>query len=140
MVVRYMPNSAPLGPPGTPFMIIFLCFLSVLPSPILKSFKCTRSINPGGYLIFFLIKLSVEWRQNHVWGPIFDPGSDHFYKCDHFGNKCIYIYMREGKKGREKGKGKREGEREGKKGREKENVPCILMQNRFYSTINVTSL
>ena len=67
-------------------------------------------MGPGRYLIFFL---------NHVWGPIFDPSYDHFYKCDHFGNKCIYIYMREGKKGREKGKGKREGKREGKKGSRK---------------------
>ena len=32
-----------------------------------------RSTNPGRYLIFFLIKFPVEWRQNHVWEPIFDP-------------------------------------------------------------------
>ena len=39
----------------------------------------------GRYLIFFLIKFPVEWRQNHVWGPIFDPSYDHIYKCDYFG-------------------------------------------------------
>ena len=41
---------------------------------------------PGRYLIFFLIKFPFEWRQNHVWGPIFDPSHDHIYKCVHFGN------------------------------------------------------
>ena len=79
-------------------------------------------MGPGKYLIFFLIKFPFECRQNHVWGPICDPSYDHFYKCDHFGNKCIYMYkyMREGKKGREKGKGKREE----KKGRETGKRSC----------------
>ena len=27
-------------------------------------------MDPGRYLIFFLIKFCVEWRQNHIWGPI----------------------------------------------------------------------
>ena len=61
-----------------------------------------RSRNPGRHLFFFLVKYPVEWRQNHVWGPIFDPSYDNFYKCDHFG----------------KGKGKGKGKREGEKGRE----------------------
>ena len=43
-----------------------------------------RSINPGRYLIFFLIKFPVELRQNHVWGPIFEPSYDYIYKCDYF--------------------------------------------------------
>ena len=33
----------------------------------------------------FFIKFPVEWRQNLVWGPIFDPSYDHIYKCDYFG-------------------------------------------------------
>ena len=28
MVVRYMPNSGPWGPPGTPFMTIFVFYVS----------------------------------------------------------------------------------------------------------------
>ena len=44
-----------------------------------------RSTNPRRYLIFFLIKFPVEWRQNHVWGPIVDPSYGHIYKCDYFG-------------------------------------------------------
>ena len=43
-------------------------------------------MRPGGYLIFFfLVNFPVEWRQNHVWGPIFDPSYVHIYKCDYFG-------------------------------------------------------
>ena len=40
----------------------------------------------GRYLIFCLIKFPFECRQNHVWGPIFDPSHDHIYKCVLFGN------------------------------------------------------
>ena len=36
------------------------------------------------YLIFFLVKFPVEWRQNHVWEPIFGPSYDHIYKNVHF--------------------------------------------------------
>ena len=43
-------------------------------------------MDPKRYLIFFLIKFPVECRQNHVWGPSFDPSYDHIYKCVHFGN------------------------------------------------------
>ena len=57
-----------------------------------------RSTNPRGYLIFFLVKFLVEWRHNHVWGPIFDPSYDHIYKNIHF---C-------------KGKGTEEGRKEGR--------------------------
>ena len=35
-------------------------------------------------LIFFLVKFPVEWRQNHVWGPVFVPSYDHVYKNIHF--------------------------------------------------------
>ena len=44
-------------------------------------------MGPGRYLIFFLLKFPVECRRNHVWRLIFDSSYDHFYKCDHFGNK-----------------------------------------------------
>ena len=123
MVLRYMPNSDPWGPRGIPFMTIFVFYVSTqLKFPILRKMKHMKSTNPGRYIIFCLIKFPVEWCQNHVWGLIFDPSYNHFYKCDHF-------VMREGKKEREKGKGKREGKkgrekgkgkREGKKGKEKE--------------------
>ena len=43
-------------------------------------------MDPGRYLIFFVVKFPVECRQNHVWGPIFDPSHDHIYKCVHFKN------------------------------------------------------
>ena len=52
---------------------------------------------PRRYLIFFLVKFPVEWRQNHVWGPIFDPSYDHVFKSVHF----------------RKGKGREGGECEG---------------------------
>ena len=85
MVLRHMPNSGHGGTPYDPIYDHFCVFVSVLPSPILKNFNYMRSINPGRYLIFFLIKFPVEWRQNQVWGPIFDPSYDHIYKCDYFG-------------------------------------------------------
>ena len=84
MVVRYMPNSGHGGPPGTPFMTIFVFYVNPLKLPILNILKQMGSTNPGRYLILFLIKLPVEWRQNHVWGPIFDPSYDHIYKSIHF--------------------------------------------------------
>ena len=115
MVGKCMPNSGHGGPPGTRVMNIFGIYVNPQISNIEQQ-------NPRRYLIFFLIKFPVEWRQIHVWAPIFDPSYDHFYKCDHFGNKCEGREkgkgQREGKKGREKGKGKREG----KKGREKDDL------------------
>ena len=38
MVVRYMPNSDPWGPPGTPFMIIFVFYVSAQ-IPNIESFE-----------------------------------------------------------------------------------------------------
>ena len=43
-----------------------------------------RSMGPRRYLIFFLMKFPIEWRQNHVWGCICDPSYDHIYKNIHF--------------------------------------------------------
>ena len=37
-------------------------------------------MDPGRYLIFFLVKFPVGCRQNHVWGTIFDKSYDHMYK------------------------------------------------------------
>ena len=59
--------------------------MSAVNSQILKKFNYVRSINPGRYLIFSLIKFPFECYRNHVWGPIFDPNYDHIYKCDYFG-------------------------------------------------------
>ena len=84
-------------------------------------------MGPGRYLIFFLIKFPVKWRQNHVWGPIFSRVMTIFINVTILEIIC-YVYMREGKKGREKGKDKKgrekgkengKGKRERKKGREK---------------------
>ena len=72
--------------------------------PILNKLKQMRSTNPGRYLIFFLIKFPFECRQEHVWGPIFDPSYDHILKNKHF---CKG-------KGRE-AKGRKEGREEGRK-------------------------
>ena len=80
MVLSCMQHSGHGEPRMTPFITIFVFFMSVLPSPILKKFNYMRSINIGRYLIFCLIKFPFECRQNHVWGPIFDPSYDHFCK------------------------------------------------------------
>ena len=64
MVVGYMPNSDPWGPPGPPFMTIFVFYVS--PFPILNTLKQMRYTNPGRYFIFFIIKFPFECRQNHV--------------------------------------------------------------------------
>ena len=66
MVLRYMPNSDPWGPPGTRVMTI--CVFYVNPQiPNIEILKHMTSTNPGRYLIFFIIKFPFEWRQNHVW-------------------------------------------------------------------------
>ena len=75
----------PWGTPYDPSYDHFCVFVSAVNSPILINFKHMRFINPGRYLIFFLIKFPVEWCQNHVWAPIFDISYDHIYKCDYFG-------------------------------------------------------
>ena len=95
-----------MGTPWDPSYDHFCVLCQTLKFPILNILKHMRSTNPGRYLIFFLVRIPVECRQNRVWGLIFEPSYEHFYKGDHFGNKCIYIYD-----GREKGKGKREGQK-----------------------------
>ena len=74
-----------MGDPLGPELLPFLCFMSTLKLLILK---VLMHMEPGRYLIFFLIKFPVECRRSHVWRPNFDPDYYHFYKCDHFGNKC----------------------------------------------------
>ena len=78
---------AKFWPWGTPYdqsYDHFCVFVSPVNSPILINFKYMRSINPGRYLITFLIKFPFECHRNHVWGSIFDPCYDHVYKCDYF--------------------------------------------------------
>ena len=84
MVLRCIQNSGHGGPHMTPFMTIFVFFLSILPTPILKNFNYMISINLGRYPIKFLIKFPFECHRNHVWGSIFDPSYDNIYKCDYF--------------------------------------------------------
>ena len=83
MVVRYMPDSDPWGPPGTRVMTIFVFYVNPQ-VPNIENLKHMRSTNPGRYLIVFLIKFPIECRQHHVWRPIFDPSYDHVYKSVHF--------------------------------------------------------
>ena len=70
MVLRYMPNSGHGGPHMSRVMI-FLCFCVSRQLPNIEKIQIYRSINPGRYLIFFLIKFPVECHWNHVWGAIF---------------------------------------------------------------------
>ena len=132
MVGRRMPNSSHGRPPGTRVMTIFVFYVNPQ-IPDIEYFEANEVYKSREVSHLFSHQISSRVVSVHVWGPIFDSSYDHFYKCDHFGNKCItyiYIYMREGKKGREKGKGKREekkgrekgkgkreGKREGKKGK-----------------------
>ena len=53
MVVRYMPNSDPWGPPGIPFMTI--CVFYVNPqTPNIKNFDVYGGLQiPGGISFFF---------------------------------------------------------------------------------------
>ena len=83
MVLGYMPNYDPWGPPGTPFMTAFVFYVNPQ-APNIETMKHMRSTNPGRYLIIFLIKFPVAWRQNHVWGAIFGLSYDHIYKNIHF--------------------------------------------------------
>ena len=81
-----MPNSGHGRLPGTRVMTIFVFYVSAQ-IRIIKYFEVYEGLRaPGGISSFFLIKFPFEWRQNHVWGPIFDPSHDHIYKCVHFGN------------------------------------------------------
>ena len=86
MVVRYMPNSGHGGPPGTPFMTIVVFYVNPQ-IPNIEYCEANEVYKSQEVSHLFLIKFPVEWRQNHVKGPIFDPSYYHFYKCDHFGNK-----------------------------------------------------
>ena len=90
-----MPNSGHWGPPGILAITIFVFYVSPQ-IPNIEYVEANEVYKSREVSHFFLVKFPFEWRQNHVWGPIFDPSYDNFYKCDHFGN-------------REKGKGKREG-------------------------------
>ena len=57
------------------------CWWSTLSTLFLFSFL--RVYRPGRHPIFSR-ELSVECRQNHVWGCIFDPSYDHMYKNMYF--------------------------------------------------------
>ena len=104
MVLRCMQNSGHGGPHTTRVMTIFVFYVNP-EAPDIENFDVYGGLQyPARYLIFFLVKVPFECRRNHVWGLIFNPSYDHFYKCDNFGNEGVHIY-----EGREKGKGKREG-------------------------------
>ena len=99
-----------------------ICVFYVNPqTPNIENFDASGGLwSPGG-ISLFSHQISRRMASESCLGPIFDLSYDHLYKCDHFGNKCVYIYIYEGrekgkgkreeKKGREKGKGKREGKK-----------------------------
>ena len=80
-----MQNSGHGGPHMTRVMTIFGIFVNP-PIPNIEKFQLYEVYKSRGVSHFcFLIKFPFECHQNHVWGPIFDPSYDHFYKCEHFG-------------------------------------------------------
>ena len=126
MIVRYMPNSDPWGPPGTSFMTIFVFYVNPQ-IPNIEYFEAYEIYKfPYEGISFFV---SSNFLSNGV----------RIMSGDLFLTRVMSIFInvtilekgkgkREGRKGREKGKGKREGKkgrekgkgkREGKKGREK---------------------
>ena len=83
MVLRYMPNSDPWGPPGTPFTTIFVFYVNPQ-IPNIEKFEAYEDYKSREVSHLFLIKFPVECRQNYVWRPIFDLSYDHIYKNIHF--------------------------------------------------------
>ena len=53
MVVRYMPNSDPWGPPGIPFMSIFVFYVNPQVPNIEKKISIRGLQIPGGIPSFF---------------------------------------------------------------------------------------
>ena len=83
MVVRYMPNSGHGGPPGSPFMTIFVFYVSAQ-IPNIEYFEAYEVYTSREVSRLFSYQIPVECRQNHVWRPIFEPSYDHFYINVHF--------------------------------------------------------
>ena len=71
MVIRYMPNSDPWGPPRTQFMIIFVFYVNPQ-TPNIEYFEAHEVYKSREVSHLFLIKFPFECRQNHVWGPLGD--------------------------------------------------------------------
>ena len=115
MVVRYMPNSDPWGPPGIPFMTIFVFYVNPK-IPNIEYFEAYASLQILGGISSFV---SSNFPSNGVRIMSGDPFLNRVMTI--FINVTIleinvYIYIYEG---REKGKGKREGKKGREKGREK---------------------
>ena len=100
MVLGYMPNSGQGGPPGTPFITIFVFYVNPQ-IPNIEYFGAYEVYKSREVSRLFLIKFPFECRQNHVWGPIFDSSYNHIHKNIHFWRK---------------GEGRKEGREEGRKG------------------------
>ena len=61
-------------------MTIFVFYVSAQ-IPNIEYFEVYGGLQaPGGISSIFLVQFPVECNQNHVWGPIFVPSYDHFYK------------------------------------------------------------
>ena len=121
-----MPNSDPWGPPGTPFITIFVFYVNPQIFNI-EHFEANEVYKSREVSHFFLIKFPLECRRNHVWGPIFDPSYDHIQKT------YIFVKVREGRKEGMKGgskEGRKGGREEGRKGGRDE-APALLGTRRY---------
>ena len=68
MVVGYMPDSDPWGPPGIRVMTIFGFHVNPQ-TPNIENFQANEVYKSREVSHFFLIKFPVECCQNHVWDP-----------------------------------------------------------------------
>ena len=117
MVLRYMPTSGPWGPPGIPFMTIFVFYVNPQ-IPNIENFDAYGGLQiPGGSSSFF----SSNFPSNAVGIMSGDPFLTRVMTI--FIKAYIFVKGREGE-GREGKEGKErervEGTKEGRKGGRKE--------------------
>ena len=84
MVVRYMPNSDPWGPPGTPFMTIVVFYVNPQ-IPNLEYLEANEIYKSQEVSHLLSHQISRRMPSESCQGFFFDPSYDHIYKCDNFG-------------------------------------------------------
>ena len=112
MVIGYMPNSDPWGPPGTPFMIIFVFYVNPQ-IPDIESFDAYGCLQiPGGISSFFSSNFPSSAVRIMSGDPFLTQVMTIFIKTYSF------VKVREGKERGGKGRkeGRKEGTEEGRKG------------------------
>ena len=113
MVGRCITNSGHGGPPGTRVMTIFVSYVSAQ-IPNIEYFEVYGGLlAPGGISSLFSSNFPSNGVRIRFGDPFLTRVTTIFINVTIL-EINVYIYMREGKKGRDKGKGKSEG----KKGRE----------------------